>query len=276
MATYAVGDIQGCLTPLKKLLSMVLFDPKKDMLWLVGDLVNRGPHSLHTLLFLRDLGECVKIVLGNHDLHFLKLASGAGTPSPSDTLNEVLRSRYAADLAEWLRTKPIFHKGDTYSMVHAGILPQWSLTQAESLAKEVQEQLSGKRWRSFLRNVYGNEPNKWRNSLSGITRSRVIINAFTRMRICSLSGAMNFAFKQDKAFIPKDFYAWFDVPRRKTEGDAIIFGHWSALGLLIRNNVIGLDSGCVWGRSLTAVRLEDRKVFQTNCLAGMSDSAPQL
>ena len=265
MATYAIGDLQGCLTEFKSLLEKIDFNSKKDRLWLVGDVVNRGPDSLSTLKFLMDLSESVTMVLGNHDLHLIKLVASNEKASEIDTLNETLTSQDIFKITDWLRKKPLFHSEEDYSMVHAGLLPQWNITQIKLLAKEVETHLAGNNWRSFLKNIYGNKPDSWDEKLENYERWRVIINAFTRLRVCTANGKMNFTFKGSLNDLPHGYMPWFDVPTRRSKKTTIIFGHWSALGLSIKRNIISLDTGCVWGRSLSAIRLEDRKVFQASC-----------
>ncbi len=266
MATYAIGDIQGCLLPFKKLLHTIDFNPRKDKLWLAGDLVNRGPESLETLLYIMNLGKCVTMVLGNHDLHLLKLAGECNVATGDKTLRRTLDSIHIREIVDWLREKPLLHLDDEYAMVHAGILPSWSIQMAKDFSLEVTEGLVGNNWHSFLINSYGNTPSEWNDELTGFSRSRVIINAMTRLRTCSATGRMNLAYKGGLTTIPKGEFPWFDVPQRKSQRNTIIFGHWSALGLLIRKNIICVDSGCVWGNQLSAIRLEDRKVFQVGGL----------
>ncbi len=266
MATYAIGDIQGCFSHFKNLLSIINFNSHKDRLWLVGDIVNRGPESLKTLKYIKNLGKSVTMVLGNHDIHLIKLAGGNENQKNGDTLSETLASPDIQEIIDWLRKKPLFHYEEDYAMVHAGILPQWDISQTVALANEVEEQLSGNEWRVFLPEVYGDYPNFWNENWTGYTRFRVIINALTRLRTCTSDGKMDFEYKGGLDQIPKQRMAWFDIPGRKTKKINVVFGHWSSIGLHTKNNATCLDTGCVWGRSLSALRLEDQRVFQTDCL----------
>ena len=265
MAIYAIGDIQGCCDPLKRLLDIVKFDPPRDTLWLVGDLVNRGPQSLETLRFIIGLGDAVIAVLGNHDLHLLVAASGYTKQYPGDTLSGILGAPDRDELLHWLRQQKLVHVGKGYAMVHAGLLPQWSIQKALALAAEVEAVLRGDDPDVFLRPLYGNKPSAWRDDLAGDERLRVIVNAMTRMRLCTAQGDMEFTHKLAPVNMPPGYMPWYDVPERASAGTPILFGHWASLGVLLRADVIGLDSGCVWGRKLTAMRLEDRRVFQCGC-----------
>jgi bis(5'-nucleosyl)-tetraphosphatase (symmetrical) len=265
VATYAIGDVQGCYDALQRLLDIVRFDPPRDSLWLVGDLVNRGPQSAETLRFIMSLGDAAVSVLGNHDLHLLVAASGYTKRYPGDTLEGILDAPDREELLYWLRQQKLMHVGEGYAMVHAGLLPQWSIDEAQALAREAESVLRGSHYDDFLRPLYGNQPRRWRDDLTGDDRQRVIVNAMTRMRLCSAEGEMEFTHKLAPVDMPPGFMPWFDVPGRLSRGTPILFGHWASLGVLIRNDVIGLDSGCVWGRKLTALRLEDRRTFQCGC-----------
>jgi len=265
LATYALGDIQGCYTEFQQLLERIHFDPAADKLWLVGDLVNRGINSLAVLRLVKSLGDAAVSVLGNHDLHLLAVAEGLTELHRSDTLHEILQAADRDELLAWLRTLPLLYVENDWILVHAGLLPQWSVVQAQQLADEVETALRGKCYHDFLKHMYGNNPNHWRNDISGHKRLRLITNAFTRMRICSAQGEMEFKFKGELSDIPQGLYPWFDVPGRVSASAIIICGHWSALGLKVTPNLIALDSGCLWGGTLTAIRLEDRKIFQVNC-----------
>lgn len=265
MATYAVGDIQGCGIEFRQLLELIHFNPATDKLWLVGDLVNRGPDSLGVLRLVMSLGDCAITVLGNHDLHLLAVAEGVAELHRSDTLNEILEAPDREELLDWLRMQRLLHVEEDWVLVHAGLLPQWSVAQAESLAHEVETALRGNHARDFLEHMYGNHPNSWVNELSGYKRLRVITNAFTRMRVCSAHGAMEFKFKGEVRDTPPGYLPWFEVAGRASATSTIVCGHWSALGLKITPKVIALDSGCLWGGALTAIRLEDRKLFQVPC-----------
>lgn len=265
MATYAIGDIQGCFGALRKLLAAISFDSGCDRLWLVGDLVNRGPGSLATLRFVRNLGDAAITVLGNHDLHLLMVANNLAKPKRSDTLGELLAAPDREELLHWLRQQPLMHTDGEYAMVHAGLLPSWNLAKAASLAREAEAALRADDYRDFLAGLYGNQPDEWSDELSGVARLRVVINAFTRLRLCSRNGKMEFSHKAEPEKAPPGLLPWFDVPDRASRAATVIFGHWSALGLRVQTNLLALDSGCQWGGSLSAVRLEDRRVFQVGC-----------
>ena len=265
MAIYAVGDIQGCYAELQQLLEQIRFDPAQDKLWLVGDLVNRGPGSLEVLRLVKSLGDSAITVLGNHDLHLLAVAEGVAELHRTDTLDEILRAPDRDELLHWLRNQRLLYAQDGYVLVHAGLLPQWSVAQAENLAREAEAALRGGDYATFLARMYGNSPHNWDDGLSGYKRLRVIINAFTRMRICTKEGEMEFKFKGEVKNIPFGYLPWFDVPKRASADSTVIFGHWSALGLLLRKDAIALDTGCLWGGPMSAVRLDDRKLFQAAC-----------
>lgn len=267
MATYAVGDVQGCYDALRRLLDIVRFDPPHDTLWLVGDLVNRGPQSLQTLRFIQGLGAAAVSVLGNHDLHLLVAAAGHTRLYPGDTFQDILAAPDRDELLHWVRQQKLMHVGEGYAMVHAGLLPQWRIPQALGLAREVEAALKHKDFDALLATMYGNEPRHWDDSLTGDDRLRVIINALTRMRLCTAGGEMEFRHKLPPVDMPAGFMAWYDVPARASRGTPILFGHWASLGVVITDGVIGLDSGCVWGRKLTAFRLHDRRMFQCGCPA---------
>jgi bis(5'-nucleosyl)-tetraphosphatase (symmetrical) len=268
LATYAIGDIQGCFASFEALLERCAFDPAQDRLWLVGDLVNRGPRSLETLRFVRDLGTAAITVLGNHDLYLLMLAEGFGKRSKSDTLDAILTAPDRDDLLDWLRRQPLCHVEGGFCLVHAGLLPQWSVAQARGLAAEVEQALVAPNYREFMANMWGSEPASWSDDLQGWPRLRVIVNAMTRMRFCSPDGVMEFRTKGELDDAPAGYLPWFRVPGRRSEDTVLVTGHWSALGLRIEPNLLALDSGCLWGRHLTAVRLEDRAVFQVDCSSG--------
>lgn len=266
MATYAIGDIQGCHDSFLRLLAACAFDPAHDRLWLVGDLVNRGPRSLETLRYVRALGEAALTVLGNHDLYLLMVAEGTEKRrNEDDTLDEILAAPDREELLHWLRHQRLCHVEGGYCMVHAGLLPQWTVAEARSLAAEVEALLQSSRYREALANMWGSEPATWSTELTGWERMRVVINAMTRMRFCSSTGVMEFHAKGEITDAPPGYLPWFDVPGRRSAGTVLITGHWSALGLKLLPNLLALDSGCLWGRHLTAVRLEDRQVFQVDC-----------
>lgn len=265
MATYAIGDVQGCFSALKRLLQKIAHRPAQDRLWFVGDLVNRGSESLATLRFVRNLADRAVTVLGNHDLHLLTVAAGHTRAKAGDTLDEVLRAPDREELLGWLRQQPLMHREDGHVLVHAGLLPQWSIEQATGLAAEVETALRGEDFSPFVKVMYGNEPRSWSDDLGGNTRLRVITNALTRLRVCTTDGAMDFAYKGPPEEAPRGLLPWFDVPGRKSADETLIFGHWSALGHRMRDKLIALDSACFWGGKLTAVRLEDRALFQVDC-----------
>jgi bis(5'-nucleosyl)-tetraphosphatase (symmetrical) len=265
MATYAIGDLQGCFSQLERLLGEIGFAPSRDRLWFVGDLVNRGTQSLETLRFVKSLGDRAVTVLGNHDLHLLMVAEGHARPHRSDTLDPILNAPDRGDLIAWLRHLPMMHADQEYAMVHAGLLPSWDIPRALELAHEVESALRGKDYRGLLAHMYGNQPDRWTDELAGYDRLRVVINATTRMRICTPDGRMEFSHRGELKDVPAGFMPWFEVPDRRSAGTAIVCGHWSALGLREEANLFALDTGCLWGRQLTAVRLEDRRVFQVSC-----------
>ena len=261
MATYAIGDVQGCFEELERLLAQLSFNKKRDRLWFVGDLVNRGPKSLEVLRFVRDLDSRAVVVLGNHDLHLVAQHEGFERPHKGDTFHDVLDAPEARGLVEWLRTRPMMHAEGSYAMVHAGLLPQWSIEKAISLGREVAAALAAPGYREFLANMYGAKPERWDDSLAGWDRLRVIVNAMTRMRFCDREGRMDLAGKGTEP--RKGYLRWYEARR---QGKAtIVFGHWSQLGLVVEPGLVGLDSGCVWGGSLTALRLEDRTLSQVAC-----------
>ena len=265
MATYAIGDVQGCFDELRRLLDEFRFDGNSDRLWFVGDLVNRGPASLETLRFVRGLGDRATVVLGNHDLHLLALAAGHVKSRSDDTLDEVIAASDRRDLLDWLRRRPMAHVSGEYAMVHAGLLPQWDINKAKSLADEVERELRGPEHGKFLSMLYGSRPDRWADDLRGADRLRVVVNAMTRLRFCTREGVMEFHTKGDVTRAPEGYMPWFDVPGRKSAGATVICGHWSALGLRLAPNLIALDSGCVWGGKLSAVRLDDRRLYQVAC-----------
>lgn len=262
MAIYAVGDIQGCHTELVQLLEKLRFDPASDRLWLVGDLVNRGPGSLEVLRLVKSLGESAITVLGNHDLHLLAVAAGVSRLHRGDTLEAILAAPDRDELLDWLRCQRLLHVEGNHVLVHAGLLPGWTVAQAASLAREVETALRGDDHVDFLTSMYGNKPVAWDDGLAGYKRLRVITNALTRMRICTADGEMEFDFKAEQHKIPAGYLPWFDVPGRASRDATVVFGHWSALGLMVKDNAIALDSGCLWGGPLTAIRLPDRAVTQ--------------
>jgi len=251
---YAIGDIQGCSAQLDALVREL---PKGSKIICVGDLVNRGPDSLGTLRRLKawqERGDC-ECILGNHDLHLLARDANIRGSKSLDTLDDILRAPDRRELIDWLRSRPMALFDGDHLFVHAGVLPQWSINQTMELADEVQKALRKKNYVGFLEDMYGNTPTKWSNNLKGADRLRVIINSFTRLRFCSAKGEMDFLIKEGIGSAPKHLFPWFDVPSRKTEKYKVFFGHWSTMGLIQRNHVIGLDTGCVWGGNLTAMSI---------------------
>jgi len=262
MATYAIGDVQGCYDELKTLLADTGFRRGRDKLWFVGDLVNRGPKSRDVLRFVASLGDAAISVLGNHDLHLVAQYEGVEKLKEKDTFQDVLDAPDARELVDWLRRRPMMHVEGSYAMVHAGILPNWSVEKALELGREVEQALAARNYRDFLSRMYGNGPEAWRDGLTGWDRLRLIVNAMTRMRFCSRDGRMQLDAKGRTP--PRGYCPWFET-RPEAEETTIVFGHWSQLGLKLRERQAGLDSGCVWGGKLTAMRLEDRKLFQVGC-----------
>jgi bis(5'-nucleosyl)-tetraphosphatase (symmetrical) len=267
MATFAIGDLQGCYQEFRELLDLIRFDREKDRLWLVGDVVNRGPGSLAILRFIMSLKDAVIMVLGNHDLHLLMVSEGCASLHRNDTLQEILEAPDRDELLHWLRWQKLLHLDGNYVMVHAGLLPSWSINQAAQLAKMVETGLRSPNFHELCSHMYGNQPDHWDDSLEGYPRLRVIINAMTRMRLCTPDGRMDFVHKGPPRDMPAGYLPWFEAPNRASRDATIICGHWSALGLQIRDNLIALDTGCLWGGSLTAIRLEDRRIFQLSCAA---------
>ena len=233
----------------------------------MGDLVNRGPPSLECLRFVKGLGDSAVAVLGNHDLHLLCVAHGAEKRRKRDTLEDVLEAPDRDELLEWLRHRPLMHVEDGHVLVHAGLLPEWTVGKALELAHEVEEELRGRRLRKLLERMYGDEPVRWDERLRGADRLRVVINALTRLRVCDDAGAMVLSFKGEPGEASDGWTPWFDMPKRRSADHTVVCGHWSALGVVVRPDLLSLDSGCVWGRSLTAVRLSDRRVFEMACPA---------
>ncbi|RON10441.1 bis(5'-nucleosyl)-tetraphosphatase (symmetrical) [Pseudomonas brassicacearum] len=269
MATYAVGDLQGCLEPLQCLLKRVAFDPAKDYLWLVGDLVNRGPQSLETLRFLYSIRESLVCVLGNHDLHLLAAGYNIERLRKADTLREILDAPDRKELLEWLRQQKLMHYDEQrgIALVHAGIPPQWSLRKALKCAAEVEEALrDDSRIAPYLDGMYGNEPVKWDGDLKGVTRLRVITNYFTRMRFCTSDGKLDLKSKEGLGTAQPGYAPWFAHPERKTRGQKIIFGHWAALeGKCNEPGLFALDTGCVWGGSMTLMNVDTGECLHCAC-----------
>ncbi|OGA16346.1 MAG: bis(5'-nucleosyl)-tetraphosphatase (symmetrical) [Betaproteobacteria bacterium RIFCSPLOWO2_02_FULL_66_14] len=262
MARYAIGDVQGCARELDALLARIGFDADRDRLWFVGDLVNRGPKSLEVLRTVRALGDAAVVVLGNHDLHLLAVAEGLARKRTDDTLDAVLAAPDCDDLLAWLRARPLMHVERDYAMVHAGLLPEWSVARAQALAAEVESALRGPGYREFLANMYGSTPAAWDDALDGWARLRVIVNAMTRIRF--MTGAGHMELKEKGAAPPPGFAAWYDARPLRDE-PVLVCGHWSTLGLKLEPRVAMLDTGCVWGGTLSALRLEDRWLAQVPC-----------
>lgn len=267
MATYAIGDIQGCFHSFQALLHKIGFKPGVDRLWLVGDIINRGTGSLEMLRWAYEHQESLDMVLGNHDLHALAVAAGFVPQHKLDTLQALLEAADADDLLCWLRQQPLLRRDQGYLMVHAGLLPQWSVDDAEQLAAEVAAVLRGADHLDYLAQMYGNQPALWRDDLQGMDRLRLITNVMTRIRTCTQTGELNLKYTGEAENIPEGYLAWFDVPDRRSADSRIVFGHWSALGLRLRDDISALDTGCLWGGRLTAMRLEDRAIFQVPCAA---------
>lgn len=262
MATYAIGDIQGCYRAFQALLVRIQFNPELDRLWLVGDLINRGTGSLEVLRWCYEHQNSLKIVLGNHDLHALVVANGIVSAHRSDTFDALFAAEDCAVLLNWLRHQHLIYQEDNYLMVHAGLLPQWTAAQAVRYAGEVEAALQGDGYLDFLSSMYGNLPNNWCDTLTGADRLRVLTNAMTRIRVCTEQGEMEFSFKGELKDVPQGYMPWFDVPSRATKDTQVIFGHWSALGLQQRENIYALDTGCLWGGQLTAMNVHTKAVIQ--------------
>ena len=270
MTIWAIGDIQGCFDSLQRLLDKCRFDPAQDQLWMVGDLVNRGPQSLETLRFIRSLGPSAITVLGNHDLYLLMVAANAvPRRGKDDTLDPIFAAPDVAELLDWLKAQPLAHAqvldGQRYVMVHAGLLPEWTADDALALSAEVSQHLRGPQFAAFLNALWGDSPLGWHKQLNELDRARVIVNAMTRMRFCSKQGVMDLKIKGKPENAPVGHVPWFEVPGRKTAKDTLVVGHWSALGLKMTPNLVALDSGCLWGGHLTAVSLPEREVIQVSC-----------
>ncbi|MFT5711592.1 MAG: bis(5'-nucleosyl)-tetraphosphatase (symmetrical) [Halioglobus sp.] len=272
MSTYVVGDIQGCLKPLKCLLKEVDFNPEKDILWSAGDIVNRGPKCLKTLRFLYKMRKSLIVVLGNHDLHLLAVAAGVREPSRSDTLDKILKAPDKDKLLNWLVKQPLIHHEHDYTLVHAGIPPQWSLDDALRYGNEVHQVLNSPQCVDFFQHMYGNEPAVWSEDLAGMERLRVITNYLTRMRFCDKNGVLDLESKgatpntNRPSLGPKNVSPWFSHPKRKTAKDRIVFGHWASIqGHTNSLNAIGLDTGCVWGGTMSLYNLETGQLRTCDC-----------
>jgi len=258
MATYAIGDIQGCFDDLLRLLDKIKFDSKHDTLWFVGDLVNRGAKSLETLRFVKSLGKSAVTVLGNHDLHLLAIAYLHKKSKKKDTLDAILNASDRDEIIDWLRHRPLFHHQHGFCLLHAGLPPQWDFSTTKKMAKHAEQVLQGKDYLNFFENMYGEEPCVWSDDLKGQERMRFIINCFTRLRYCSEKGKLDFDAKGALGTQSKHLHAWFNVPKRKSAEMKIIFGHWSTLGYYAKNNCYAIDTGALWGGELTALKLADK------------------
>ncbi|GMV45784.1 MAG: hypothetical protein AMXMBFR66_11820 [Pseudomonadota bacterium] len=253
---HLLGDVQGCLQPLERLLAEIGFSPSRDRIVVLGDLVNRGPESLATLRRLMGLGDAAQCLLGNHDLHLLAVAQGVRPPQRGDTLGEILAAPDRAALLEWLRARPLALRAGGWLCVHAGVPPQWSGAQTLALAAEVSALLRSAALAEFLPHMYGNEPARWDDALDGVARWRFVVNALTRTRFCTPEGRLDFVTKEGAGAAPAGYQPWFEVPTRCSAGERIAFAHWSMLGLVIRPDLMALDTGCVWGGKLSAVRVD--------------------
>ena len=253
----AIGDVHGCLPTLEKLLAQI---PEDSPLIFIGDVINRGPASLETLRRVRSFGERAKLILGNHEMHLLATAAGAGKVNRRDTIDEILNAPDACDLIDWVRHQYLLLDWNDYTFVHAAIDPAWSLKKARTLASEVREHLRSNHWKDYLQEMYGKD--LWSNDLRGSARMRAILNGFTRIRFVDKKGIPDYKVKDAPGKTPDHLMPWFECPVRKTKEDNIVFGHWSTLGLVLKEHVIALDTGCVWGGSLSAIELPSRKIYQ--------------
>jgi bis(5'-nucleosyl)-tetraphosphatase (symmetrical) len=259
---WAIGDVQGCLDSLRELLDRL---PPAARLVFVGDLVNRGPQSLQALRFVKSLGDRAVALLGNHDLHLLAVAAGIRPLHAGDTLAEILAAPDRDELLDWLRARPLAHCEGGALFAHAGVLPQWSVEKTLALAGEVETRLRAPDHRDFLATMYGNRPARWDDRLAGADRARCVINALTRLRFVAADGTMELKIKEGAAAAPPGFLPWFDHPARATRGKPVVFGHWSTLGLMLRDDALCLDSGCVWGGALTALGWPSRRLVRVQC-----------
>ena len=261
VTTYVIGDVQGCFTTFERLLARIRFDDRRDRIWFTGDLVNRGPRSLQMLRWARDAGSSVTAVLGNHDLHLLSRAEEIDPEKEGDTLDAVLSARDRRPLLEWLRGRPLLHREGEHVLVHAGLLPQWSLNEAAEFAQGIEAELRGANYRQFLERLGRVKNGAWRSRMSAARRRALAARILTRIRTCDSDGRLCGKFSGPPAGAPAGCRPWFTRRRPRRHEPAVIFGHWSALGLLLTPRLLGLDTGCVWGGTLTAIRLEDRKAF---------------
>ncbi len=261
MSIYAIGDIQGCFKTLKQLIKIVPFDPKKDQFWLTGDLVNRGPDSLKVLQWAQKSGLPIQTVLGNHDFHFLARSLNLVPPKKRDTLEEALQSSALSSLQDWMRQQPILHEKPPYYLIHGGIPPNWTLKEARLRAQELESGLQSQDWKKILKGIY--TPST-QDPSPALERFRETVRCLTRIRMCRENGEPDFQYTGPPKDAPKEIKPWFEFPIRKNEKAILIFGHWSALGLYLSDKAVGLDTGCVWGRKITAIRLEDRTLYQVD------------
>lgn len=273
MTSYVIGDIQGCYDALQRLLAKIRFSPDKDVLWFVGDLVNRGPDSLKVIQFVQSLKENAITVLGNHDLHMLAVLTDLEKPRPKDTLDEIFNSSHKSQIIDWIRQQALMHvdNDNKYVLTHAGCYPGWTVDEAQSYAKEVEKTLQSDNYIEFLTNMYGNQPAKWDNSLSDWDRLRFITNCFTRMRCVNAELELDLKFKGSPSKTPNGLVPWFELGVELRSPYKILFGHWSTLGYVHNNNVFALDTGCLWGGQLTALALEQEPfVVSVDCKQSLS------
>jgi bis(5'-nucleosyl)-tetraphosphatase (symmetrical) len=266
---YLIGDVQGCCGAFERMLAKIDFSPSRDHLVMLGDMVNRGPQSLATLQKLRSLGDAATCLLGNHDLHLLAVAHGVRKEKKGDTLGDIMASKQRDAWVEWLRGRRMAHRHGPWLLVHAGVVPQWDTPTTLALAGEVETVLRGPDLPELLSQMFGNEPSQWSDGLQGTERWRFIINTLTRIRYCTADGHLDFKTKEGLGYAPDGYLPWFDVPARRTSGTPMAFGHWSTLGLINRPDLLALDTGCVWGGALSAVRIDGgrREVVQVPCEA---------
>jgi len=255
MSIYAIGDIQGCFDDLLRLLDCIKFDPQKDQLWFAGDLVNRGPKSLETLRFVKSLGSSAITVLGNHDLHLLATANKQRKHHKKDSLTEILQASDCDELLTWLRHRPLFHYNDDYCLLHAGLPPQWNFSKTRKMALKAEKILQGADHIAFFKTMYGDKPDRWSSDLKGMEKIRFIVNCFTRIRYCDENGRLDFKHSGAIGSQPNTLIPWFTAPNRQSSDMCIIFGHWSTLGFYQGHNCYGIDTGCLWGGQLTAIKL---------------------
>lgn len=274
MANYVIGDVQGCFAELMALLEHIQFDSTQDRLWFTGDLVNRGPDSLAVLRYVKSLPIKPAVVLGNHDLHLLAIACGQARLKPNDTIEDVLLAPDCSSLCDWLRHQPLLHHALGFTIVHAGLAPQWDLTTALHCAKEVETVLQSNEYPELFAHMYGNNPNRWQDDLTGWMRLRLIINYLTRIRFCDENGTLELNTKGESQLAPAGFFPWYKIPNRAHKNLKIIFGHWAALGgQTDEPGIYALDTGCVWGNALSAMRLEDQTRFSVPCAPHKSISS---